>query len=203
MTIKNPISNRPSAFHQGLKVFSLSLFLFLITGCIKDDDLVDQLPKATQTGENTFSCLLNDEVWIANDALGAQKILSRYDESGEYIYGNHYFSIRSLRSTNWGVQSERLNITIEPVISEGVFNINDLKTLEVKYEIDKNIVEPDSIRRFYELNTNAPIKIEFYNIDTVNNVCSGTFEFELQNLEDSLDIISVTDGRFDAPYTPL
>lgn len=46
----------------------LSLILLSTSSCKDDDDTptnpVDQLPPATQTGENTFGCLLDGEVFI-------------------------------------------------------------------------------------------------------------------------------------------
>ena len=174
----------------------------MMISCNKEDDneLVNQLPKATQTGENIFACLINDEVWIANDVLGAEKIIVSYDESGNYIHGNHHYSMLSRGNSNRLIQSQVFQIHIEPVIDEGQLSVNDLSIFKIEYSIDTNIVDSSFSKEDYELDKDAPIKFEFSNIDTVNNICSGIFEFQLQNLADSLDVISITNGRFDTPY---
>ena len=44
----------------------ISTFILLLTACacIKDNDFQDQLPPITQTGENTFGCVIDGEVLI-------------------------------------------------------------------------------------------------------------------------------------------
>lgn len=55
------------------KIFSISL-LFLITlsatTCKKESTLemeLAKLPQATQTGQNTFGCLVNGKAWVAQN----------------------------------------------------------------------------------------------------------------------------------------
>jgi len=199
--MKNLFSIKYWALGQQLTMIFIFILIMMIISCNKDDDeLVNQLPKATQTGENIFACLINEKVWIANDVLGAKKISLSYDESGNYIHGNHHFSMLSIGNSNRLIQSQIFHIDIEPVIDEGQLSVNDLRIFKIEYSIDTNFVDSQFSKEFYELDKDAPIKFEFSNIDTINNICSGIFEFQLQNLEDSLDVISVTNGRFDTPY---
>jgi hypothetical protein len=189
---------------QKYKIIIISILMPMLMSCNKNEDneLVDQLPKATQTGDDVFACLINEEVWVANEGLSGTKIVSmKYDESGEYIHGNNFFRISCLRSSNWGVQLEKFKIKLEPVTNLGELNLESLKTLEVEYSEDDNIVDPEIIEKNYTLKDDSPMVFSFSLIDTINNICSGTFEFQLQNVNDSLDVISVTNGRFDAPYT--
>jgi len=55
-----------------------TVFLFLaftLINCTKSDDLItlveeDQLPHITQTGANTFGCLINGKVFLPKDKTG-------------------------------------------------------------------------------------------------------------------------------------
>ena len=70
--------------------FIISLFLFLTAACTKTDDdapagPLDELPPATQTGANTFGCLINGEPWYNRGRTVSQPDLSA--GYAETIYG--------------------------------------------------------------------------------------------------------------------
>jgi hypothetical protein len=53
------------------KIYKLSMiillfFLFAAGSCEKEDE-APQLPPVTQTGEDTFGCLVNGEAWLPED----------------------------------------------------------------------------------------------------------------------------------------
>jgi hypothetical protein len=201
--MKNYNQIRIWSLNKKFKIILVSILTIMIISCNKDDDdnPADRLPKATETGENTFACLLNGAEWVSNGGLsGDDNVSLVYDKDGSYVWGNHHFSMRSKKSSNWGVLLELFHIQIEPVIKEGQLDIDDLSIFTIEYSIDSNIVDPIVPNEFYELDKNYLTKFELSNIDTINNICSGTFEFQLRNLEDSLDLILITDGRFDVTF---
>ena len=72
-----------------------TLLAFTALTCRKEDDDFG-LPPATQTGANTFGCLVDGKPWIAEidpkvlDPL-IRKTSSRYDEVGIGAADNFYF----------------------------------------------------------------------------------------------------------------
>ncbi|MGI4884718.1 MAG: hypothetical protein ACRYFR_07130 [Janthinobacterium lividum] len=60
----------------------LLLSLALLLGCKKNEQApVDQLPPATQTGANTFGCLLNGQTWTPKGNDGASNYTVYYDKT--------------------------------------------------------------------------------------------------------------------------
>ena len=55
--------------HLFLKVTVL-FFITITISCINKDDPEDQLPPITQTGANTFGCIINGKVLIPKDGIG-------------------------------------------------------------------------------------------------------------------------------------
>ena len=80
-----------------LKTAVLLFLTFTLINCTKSDDQ-DQLPPATQTGANTFGCLINGKVFIPKDKTGytppgggRPRGLTVF--SGEFSTTTDYFSI--------------------------------------------------------------------------------------------------------------
>jgi len=70
--------------------FSLSIILLLSLGaCSKDDDIpkspIDQLPPATQTGENTFGCLLDGKAFLPGNGINPLDCVYQYVDGGYYF----------------------------------------------------------------------------------------------------------------------
>ena len=68
----------------------LILILILSMSCCKKDDdnltPLDQLPPATQTGENTFGCLLDGEAFIPSGGTNPLDCVYQF-VNGEYYFG--------------------------------------------------------------------------------------------------------------------
>ncbi|WP_372758101.1 hypothetical protein [Mariniflexile sp.] len=69
-----------------MKNLLLLFVLFLTLSCCKNDDdnttnPIDQLPAATQTGEQTFGCLINGEAFLP-DTFGSGRPNAFYQLSG-------------------------------------------------------------------------------------------------------------------------
>lgn len=92
-----------------LPKYILLIFLATTISCCNDDDdspppdPVDQLPPATQTGEGTFGCLLDGEVFLPGNTP------NNLDCVYQFVNGGYYFSVQSNRRKN-GVDYERIAI---------------------------------------------------------------------------------------------
>ncbi|MEJ7683716.1 MAG: hypothetical protein WKG06_38820 [Segetibacter sp.] len=103
----------------------LSAFLFNIS-CKKQNictDPVCQLPPATQTGANTFACLVDGKPWTANtsDGLGLEKI----SVGPRIVNEDTFFIIRAYRRhRREGIASD-IALFIQGVNKTGIFLLKD------------------------------------------------------------------------------
>lgn len=164
---------------------------FVLISCDKDDNPqpvnpVDQLPPATQTGKNTFGCLLDGKVFTPGN--GANPLDCVY----QLIDGEYYFSLQanSEISTNLiriGCSTQKLQI------SQGsTYQLND--------KIDGNAFG----KYFFETDFSYTSQIQtgelkITKLDFTKNIVSGTFWFDV---EDANGIIhQIREGRFDMQFT--
>ena len=77
-----------------MKLLQLVLSLLLLSGCQKADPApVDLLPPATQTGANTFGCLLSGQPWTPRGSNGTDNYKVIYDAG----YAGGSLDIRAYR----------------------------------------------------------------------------------------------------------
>lgn len=169
----------------------LILGLALNTSCNNDDDQVqnpiDRLPPATQTGEQTFGCLINGEVFLP-DNFGRGRPNAFY----QFVDGAFTFVI----AASSGGGPELLSISI------GGLDIAPLKSYEYSLEEEKSGNTYGGIVRglnYFTTEDEKPGKLTITNFDPENFIISGTFEFTA--FDDEGNEIKITDGRFDMHYT--
>ncbi|MFN3178520.1 MAG: hypothetical protein ACE362_28675, partial [Phaeodactylibacter xiamenensis] len=158
-----------------------------------DWDAEETLPEMTTTGENTFGCLVNGEVWRPKGGpyfgLDAQLSFSYHEPTG----GLFISASRRLGPNDNGYDTyQRIGINatfkgISPSDSVRQCMFADINRCS---SWNGNPMILDS------MHTNV-IDITF--LDTDQNIISGTFNF-LFIKEDCHDTIRVTDGRFDIKY---
>lgn len=182
------------------KIFSLS-FLFLVSiiaaTCKKQNTLemeLAKLPPATQTGQNTFGCLVNGKAWVAqnkdcfpycdpsfklfydSEFNGNIRIQAIFKDSKKNI--DQYFGL-GVDSTNvkkffiYSQYQRHMGFTYEDTNMEN--NCNIFKTLDSSITADGTLF----ITRY----------------DLQSGIISGTFEFTLA--KPGCDSIKITHGRFD------
>lgn len=98
------------------KIFQLLVIAMLFIACNKDNDTIapiDQLPEATQTGENTFGCLLNGEAFLPSGGVNP------LDCVYEYYYGSYLFALQGNRRDDLGYLKVIAVCTNSKVIKEG------------------------------------------------------------------------------------
>jgi hypothetical protein len=175
-----------------LKLFLICMLL-ISASCKNDDTLanpIDQLPPATQTGEQTFGCLINGEAFIP-DTFGSGRPSAFY----QFVDGAYTLGISASRGG--GSQLESFNIgglDISP-IQETNYPLLEFESGNFfgEYFLGGGIVFMGST------SIDFPGIITITHFDPENFIISGNFEFTV--LDNDGNEIKITNGRFDMLYT--
>jgi len=187
-----------------MKLYLLILLfttILLNINCKKQNictDPVCQIPPVTQTGANTFGCLVDGKPWTANTGLSFS-VKPLYIGAG-YIDGKYFLKLSARqRQSKEGIDSN-IDIFIEGANKKGVFllNINDAIGPRIStpissvgvYRISDNYTYP------YETDSAHTGQVTITRYDAANKIAAGTFYFTAQNVDND-SIVHITDGRFD------
>ena len=176
------------------KLFPAALLLAALLGlsqCKKKSDPapVDQLPPATQTGANTFGCLVNGKAWTPQGNDGTSNYTVSYDifpdggllEIGTYrIYGQKTTDHQLL-----GIWTKRIH-------GAGTFSFQDRANSIATYIDAKSGCYWDSRD---SATTYRRGQLTITRLDLSASIISGTFAFTLY--KPGCDTVRVTQGRFD------
>ncbi|MDP1764807.1 MAG: hypothetical protein Q8L07_13070 [Sediminibacterium sp.] len=175
-------------------------FVLLSSSCRKNKPVnpVDQLPPETQTGTNTFGCLVNGQVFKPGGAsLSGGSLQCNYQllpNNGYYfVLIGRYRNNNNGSGSSVGLYTDSLNL-----IEGAKFNL--------KTRINGN---PSASYSFYT----SAISLQSYEtdgnlykgelwikkLDTVNQIVSGTFWFDAVNTNGQKT--KIREGRFDMRYT--
>ena len=172
------------------------VYTALIAGsCKKNNDKspIEQLPPETQTGANTFGCLIDGKAFIPKgDPFGGPIKKAFY----QFVNGKYVFGISARRSENEssqvvGIGGDSIQITVGAFDLASVgsgkmaggYTYRDLSNLGgIQYGTTEVHRGQLVIKKF----------------DTLNQIVSGTFWFDAINA--SGQKIEVREGRFDLPY---
>lgn len=193
---------------KNLTHFFLLAILFSTISCKKDKgpDNPYGLPDATQTGENTFGCLINGEPWVADATqyLGLEKDVSAiYDEVGVGAADQYYLNMdaRFFVSSEDSARTEILSFNLRPIYEEGIINFSDLLRADFIYR--KSLVNISNSMKVYGLDTLYNNKVNITHLDTISNTFSGVFDLRLlRSFEIEIDTLYISEGRFDVKYQP-
>jgi hypothetical protein len=188
-----------------LKFFCLLLVLpCLALQCNKDKDDPDpdngkgsdkeQLPPATQSGENTFGCLVNGEVWRPENG-------EVYRNPLRASFGLGRLTISAEREIDKKSLDNEINITMYDNIDDtGYYRLDEYDTDSLR-SINYALYRLEKIGCQYSTYYSNKNYVIINRLDSIKNIISGRFEFIAVN--DScgeLDTMRVTDGRFDIKY---
>jgi hypothetical protein len=158
---------------------------------------VDQLPPITQTGANTFGCLINGNVWIPKGFDG-NFINSRINIDPTFMDGD--LTIRVYRIEDGTKQL--MTLASDSIKNIGTYNLGSNSRSYFIYRKLKS----DLSAQFCEV-FNSNISGNPYNIigfiritryDLANKIFSGEFEITFNNATCVLgDPVKITNGRFD------
>jgi len=168
-------------------------FLLMNTNCKKDDDdtktALEQLPQATQTGAQTFGCLIDGKPFIP-DSFGSGRPSAFY----QFVGGSYTLGISATKKSN---QSQTVLISaldVEKIIENNYLLISyQSGNLSGRYLLSGGI---DLSVSTTDKNSGT---LTITNFDEEKFIISGIFEFAV--LDTDGKEIKITDGRFDLNYT--
>ncbi len=179
-----------------MNYFSILFFLLLLLSCGDDDLSIEDLPPATQTGEHTFGCIVNGDVFVAKSSFGGGtgKGASYQYSASDSTYG---------LAINGSMSRDPILIVV--LFTKG-FEIEEmqydffggpLEQIEDEYVYGEyKTIQVANTTRYYSVTGSLNIT----RFDPENGVCSGTFWFDAKD-EETGELVEVRDGRFDLILT--
>ncbi|MEO6868077.1 MAG: DUF6252 family protein [Ginsengibacter sp.] len=163
----------------------------------KSGNPIDQLPAETQTGANTFGCLINGQVFLPKGP-SLNPILTCYYQ---YIYSpsssGYVFQVAARDNSHPSILNS-VNILCDSV------KLEESKTYTLQ-EVVRGLSR-GNYRHFTDTSlddffTYSPFSGELFlkRFDETNQIASGTFWFNA--VDTNGDTVHVTDGRFDMQFT--
>ena len=174
-----------------IRILKLLLTITLIISCGNDDDQstnpIDQLPAATQTGANTFGCLLDGKAFLPRGGTNPLDCVYQFVNGGYYFalqgnkrdFENNYFAI-SCSTENLEILDNQTYNLIENG-QENAFGRYTFNTLD-----------------YFTSQTHTG-ELTITKLDQVNQVVSGTFWFDV--IDSNGTVHQIREGRFDMQYT--
>ncbi|AFM03426.1 hypothetical protein Fleli_0977 [Bernardetia litoralis DSM 6794] len=173
-----------------MKKLIFSVFVLLIFLCAKcEDDTpknpIDLLPPATQTGANTFGCLVDGEAFTPDNRPNS------FDHSYVYSDGGYYLYISGSRTNPNGVISPAIGTEKLSILEgETYFLINRQKGSAYGAWYRSSNSSYTSTEYSGELYINKH--------DFANKIISGTFWYDIKDAFG--DVHQIREGRFDIRY---
>jgi len=171
-----------------LLITLLPLYLLAINACSNDDkpeNPVDALPPITQTGENTFACLINGKPFFSSSDRRASYTFA----DGAYTFGvsgSRYDEIGLRTVSVQGIDVEQLSEGVYKLQSEKSGNFSGLYGIDGGLLLDVGTTDED------------PGLLTITRFDLDEFIVSGTFEFTVE--DDEGNVYEITDGRFDLKF---
>ncbi|MBS1580175.1 MAG: hypothetical protein JST29_11090 [Bacteroidetes bacterium] len=168
----------------------ITIFAISCSSCKKSTpDPVSQLPPETQTGANTFGCLINGVAFKPKGSLfGPPSLQCAY----QYLNGGYYFQLGAsddLHSISVGTDS----LKIKENTTYQLLSFNNAGVASGQYNYyGGTIIPPVHTNPLY------PGSLSITKYDSINQIVSGTFWF---NVVYNNDTVRITNGRFDMHYT--
>jgi hypothetical protein len=175
-------------------LFITTLFL----SCSENNNLIptvaeEVLPPITQTGENTFGCLVNGAVFIPKDKTGYTAPGGGTPQGIEILGDNSVFVIQA---------RNYINTAIYIYIPE---NLPEQKTyvFDESPGVSYGLNSPNYAHIFCVINNKKYLSfedsglIDFTKANFDNKIYAGIFNVKLRNQDNPEEFIEIKDGRFD------
>ena len=177
-------------------IFLFIAFTTIIVSCKKEktaEDELAKLPLATQTGENTFGCLVNGKAWVAQtDCYFICDPSFKIYYDGEY--GGNILITGILVDTKASI-NQNIVIGIDSTNFKTEFDYSKKPNKIGFIYMDNNLQNECYQISSEDSNTITTGSIFLTKYDLQSGIISGTFEFTLT--KSGCDTIKVTNGRFD------
>jgi hypothetical protein len=169
----------------------MTFFIMTLLSCKKQPvDQLSLLPPATQTGANTFGCLVNGVAFIP----GNRSLITGPQLTCQYgLFGNGYI----------------FNLTAGAKVSSANFATVTIQTDSLKISAGETVpltkfATPGYASGVYldnqpvHITDDARGKLMITHLDSINHIVSGTFYFSAVRANG--DTVKIMDGRFDMHY---
>jgi hypothetical protein len=170
-----------------------ALALALLTQCHKSAPNPakpeDQLPPATQTGANTFGCLVNGQAYLPAGRVG---LGSNYSVSYDPTFNGGDLIVRTYRAT--GTDDKDFVIGGTSISRPGTYSFGTGTTLRTFFGDNKRSI-PCDVQDNRDANTFSKGTFTITRLDLQAGIVAGTFSFLLA--KPGCDTLKVTQGRFD------
>lgn len=174
------------------KILVLLITVITFAGCSKDDvkpkTELEKLPAATQTGANTFGCLLDGKAFLRGNTHNS------LDCVYQFIDGEYYFGIQANRD----IDNDRniligISTNAKELLKNTTYTLKDNNLLNVygTYGINGIMSATDG--------NNYTGELVITNVDETNHIISGTFWFDVRDFNNVVH--QIREGRFDMQYT--
>ncbi|MEM9982629.1 MAG: hypothetical protein AAF734_09040 [Bacteroidota bacterium] len=181
---------------------NIFLYLLLHLGLWScQDDPEPALPEATQTGENTFGCLVDGSTWLPS---------ANQDDIPSFTFSFQQQTLNIEAARQAGNQSSAISIKADSIQAEGIYLLEgsdrDFGTDAATFS--KSLPNTNCA---YETSAINIGRLEITKLDVTNGIIAGRFEFTLSAYlcvtdEDGCERycgeVAVTEGRFDITYKP-
>lgn len=141
------------------------------------------LPPATQTGENTFGCLVNCEVFVPNGNNLYPSISEPIINIEEEIFGFDAYNVKDFDCLT------HVRVLVESFADVGTYSCT-------YYSSTYFVGCMAGFDAGFKLDTNGSNIVKITRVDAEKGIVSGTFEYNLIQTETG-DTIKITNGRFD------
>ena len=175
--------------------------MLCFTSCSSCKKEINALPEATQTGKNTFGCLIDGQAWIpspsGSGAMGSKPISGGYMNAptgAPSSYGNNNVWVNAYNG------SEVISLYIRNVNKTGTYPLNFNTQPAPANLYPQNYAgftryNNASGGDYFMTTSNYTGTVEITRADTVSKILAGRFSFV--GINNMGETISVTDGRFD------
>ena len=183
------------------KLLSLLSIALLLMQCKKDEPSPEeQLPAATQTGANTFGCLINGQTWEPNGPI----ILSywpSYKVTYDSLRNSGRLTILVARIIREANDNQRFVISVNSIQQAGRYRIDGV-ACEIDYHnpLNKGACKDFFNTQYYNRgdSTHVQGRLTITRFDRQKKIVAGVFDFTLS--KPNCDTVRITKGRFDRQY---
>ena len=173
-----------------LPVCALLLLCLSFARCKKHHDAplteLEKLPPITQTGANTFGCLLNGQAWIPKDRYGQATFHMDVDPT----FQNGVFGVSAIRYYADG-KFQSISIGSDSCTNGGIYLLPYIHTRAQYADYGISIIISS-----WNTGTTCTGNLNITRYDLQNRIFSGTFEYTIYRT--GTDTMRITNGRFDA-----
>ena len=149
---------------------------------------LEKLPPITQTGANTFGCLLNGVAWIPKDNYGQATFRLEADPT----FQDGVFGVTASRNYSQG-KLQSISVGSDSCRNAGIYSFSFRRNRAYYADYDDSLVLISG-----DVGTFCTGNLTITRYDLINRIFSGTFEYTIAKA--GSDTIRITNGRFDKKF---